>query len=231
MVTPEPQPRTELRERFHRQLATLQDGVIEMNSMVDRAIERAVNALVNRDVDLARVVIDEDQLINEAGFGLHNQCVALLAQQGPMAGDLRLIVSVTAIATDLERMGDHAEGIAQIVVMMQDEPLVKPLVDIPLMTEKARTMMNDAVQAFVDKDTDAAFVVGRADDAVDELYNTVYNDLIQVMVTDPSTIEPATHLLWVAHNLERIADRATNIAERTVYTVTGDLPQMDVSYY
>ncbi len=231
MVTPEPQPRGELRERFHRQLSELQDHTLEMTSMVDRAIERSVEALVNRDTALARVVIDEDQLVNEAGYGIHDQCVALLAQQSPMAGDLRLVISVTAIATDLERMGDHAEGIARIVVMMQDEPLVKPLVDIPLMSEKSREMMNNAVQAFVDRDTDAAFAVGRSDDEVDELYNTVYSDLISVMVTDQSTIEPATHLLWVAHNLERIADRATNIAERTVYTVTGELPQMDVSFY
>lgn len=231
MVTPEPQPRGELRERFHRQLSELQDRALEMTSMVDRAIERSVEALVNRDTALARVVIDEDQLVNEAGYGIHDQCVALLAQQSPMAGDLRLIISVTAIATDLERMGDHAEGIAKIVVMMQDEPLVKPLIDIPLMSVKAREMMNNAVQAFVDRDTEAAFVVGRSDDEVDELYNTVYSDLISVMVTDQSTIEPATHLLWVAHNLERIADRATNIAERTVYTVTGELPQMDVSFY
>ena len=231
MVTPEPHPRGELRERFHRQLSELQDGTLEMTSMVDRAVERSVMALVNRDVALARVVIDEDQVINEAAYGLHNQCVVLLAQQGPMAGDLRLVVSVTAIATDLERMGDHAEGIAKIVVMMQDEPLVKPLVDIPIMAEKSRQMMNNAVQAFIDKDVDTAYAVGRADDEVDDLYSTVYNDLIQVMVADQSTIEPATHLLWVAHNLERVADRATNIAERTVYTVTGELPQMDASYY
>ena len=231
MVTPEPQPRGELRERFHRQLSDLQDKALEMTSMVDRAVERSVAALVSRDVALARVVIDEDQVINEAAYGLQNQCVVLLAQQGPMAGDLRLVVSVTAIATELERMGDHAEGIAKIVVMMQDEPLVKPLIDIPIMAKKSRTMMNDAVQAFIDKDIEGAYAVGRADDEVDDLYTTVYDDLIQVMVADQSTIEPATHLLWVAHNLERIADRATNIAERTVYTVTGELPQMDASFY
>ena len=231
MVTPEPAPRGELRERFHRELSELQDLALEMTSMVDRAIERSIEALVSRDVALAHVVIDEDQLVNEAGYALHDQCVALLAQQNPMAGDLRLVISVTAIATDLERMGDHAEGIARIVVMMQDEQLVKPLVDIPIMSERARQMMNRAVHAFVDKNLDDAYAVGQADDEVDELYDIVYKDLIQIMVTDQSTIEPATHLLWVAHNLERIADRATNIAERTVYTVTGELPQMDRSIY
>jgi len=148
-----------------------------------------------------------------------------------MARDLRVIVSVTAIMSDLERMGDHAEGIARIVVTMQDEPLVKPLIDLPIMASRATEMLRNAVQAFVDQDTDAAYRVGGADDEVDRLYDQIYADLIQVMIGDPATIEPSTHLLWVAHNLERIADRATNIAERTVYSATGMLPQMDVSSY
>ena len=231
MVIPEPTPPGELREGFHRQLAELQDLALEMTSMVDRAIERSIEALVNRDIALANSVIADDQLVNQAGYAIHDQCVALLAQQNPMAGDLRLVISLTAIATDLERMGDHAEGIARIVLMTQDEALVKPLVDIPIMSDRARQMMNDAVQAFIEGDLDAAYAVGKADDEVDDLYDTVYKDLIQIMVGDQTTIEPATHLLWVAHNLERIADRATNIAERTVYTVTGELPQMDRSIY
>ena len=228
---PEPHPPGELREHFHRQLAALQDTVLEMTSMVDRAIERSLSALVNRDVPLAELVIDDDRLVNEIGYRIQNQSVELLARQSPLAGDLRLVVSVSALATELERMADHAEGIAKIVVMMQNEPLVKPLVDIPIMAEKARAMMNKAIQAFLDKDVDTAYAVGNDDDEVDALYDTIYGDLIQVMVTDPSKIEPATRLLWVAHNLERIGDRATNIAERTVYTVTGELPQMDVSSY
>ena len=228
---PEPHPPGELREHFHRQLAELQDTVLEMTSMVDRAIERSLNALVNRDVPLAEAVIKEDRLVNDIGYRIQNQCVELLARQSPLAGDLRLVVSVSALATELERMADHAEGNAKIVVMMQNEPLVKPLVDIPIMAEKARAMMNKAIQAFLDKDLDAAYAVGADDDEVDDLYDIIYGDLIQVMVSDPSTIEPATRLLWVSHNLERIGDRATNIAERTVYTVTGELPQMDVSSY
>ena len=219
------------REQFQRQIAALQDSVLEMGSMVDRAIDRAMQSLMDRDIELARAVIDEDRDINAIGFHLQNACISLLAQQAPLAGDLRVIVSVTAIMADLERMGDHAEGIAKIVVMMQDEPLVKPLIDIPIMAKKAREMLRDSVQAFVDQDTDAAYRVGGEDDAVDQLYDQIYADLIQIMIGDPSTIEPSTHLLWVAHNLERIADRATNIAERTVYSATGMLPQMDVSKY
>jgi phosphate transport system protein len=202
-----------------------------MGSMVDHAIERSMQALLDRDTDLAREVVDEDADINALGYHLQNHCVSLLAQQAPMARDLRVIVSVVAITTDLERMGDHAEGIARIVLMMQDEPLVKPLIDLPIMAGHAREMLRDAVQAFVDQDTSAAYAVGAADDAVDALYDQIYADLIQIMVGDPSTIEPSTHLLWVAHNLERIADRATNIAERTVFSATGMLPQMDVSSY
>lgn len=219
------------REQFQRQIAALQDGVLEMGSMVERAVERAMQALMDRDVVLARSVIDEDKDINAVGYHLQNACISLLAQQAPMARDLRVIVSVTAIMSDLERMGDHAEGIARIVVTMQDEPLVKPLIDLPIMASKATQMLRNAVQAFVDQDTEAAYRVGGADDEVDRLYDQIYADLIQVMVGDPATIEPSTHLLWVAHNLERIADRATNIAERTVYSATGMLPQMDVSSY
>lgn len=219
------------REQFHRQIAALQDGVLEMGSMVERAVERAMQALMDRDVVLARSVIDEDKDINAIGFHLQNACISLLAQQAPMAGDLRVIVSVTAIMSDLERMGDHAEGIARIVITMQDEPLVKPLIDLPIMASRATEMLRNAVHAFVEQDVDAAYRVGAADDEVDRLYDQIYADLIQVMVGDPTTIEPSTHLLWVAHNLERIADRATNIAERTVYSATGMLPQMDVSSY
>jgi phosphate transport system protein len=219
------------REQFHRQIIQLLDGVIEMGSMVDKAIERAMNALVERDAATAREVVEHDADINQLNFHLQNQCISLLSLQAPMAGDLRVIVSVTSVLDNLERMGDHAEGIAKIVIMMQDEPLVKPLIDMPIMATKAREMLRLAVRSFVDRDAEAAFGVGRMDDLVDQLYDQIYADLVQVMVGDPSTIEPSTHLLWCAHNLERIGDRATNIAERTVYAATGMMPQMDVSSY
>jgi len=219
------------RETFERQLQELQDLVLEMGSMVDHAVDRAMTALLDRDSELAREVVANDKAVNAKNFECQNEVIALIAQQAPMARDLRLVISVAAIMTDLERMGDHAEGIGRIVIMMQDEPLVKPLVDIPIMAGHAREMLRDAVQAFVDQDVDAAYAVGGRDDEVDELYDRVYRDLVDIMVGDPATIEPSTHLLWVAHNLERIADRATNIAERTVYSATGKLPQMDISSY
>ncbi len=219
------------REQFHKGLQGLQDGVLEMGSMVDRQIERSMQALVERDIPLAEAVIRDDVEVNRTRFHLDNICLSLLAMQAPMASDLRLIVSVLSMITDLERMGDHAEGIARIVLLMRDEPLVKPLVDIPAMASTARVMLREVLDALVQRDEEAAFRVGAMDDDVDVLYDRVYHDLITIMVKDQSTVEACTHLLWTAHNLERIADRCTNIAERVVFTKTGMLPEMDVSTY
>jgi phosphate transport system protein len=219
------------RELFHKGLRDLQDGVLEMGSMVDRQLDRAMQSLIDRDMPLAEAVIRDDAEVNRARFHLDNICLSLLAMQAPMANDLRFVVSVLSMITDLERMGDHAEGIAKIVLLMRDEPLVKPLVDIPAMAQIARGMLKDVLDAMVQGDPDAAYRVGAMDDEVDVLNDRVYNDLIQIMVKDPSTVEACTHLLWISHNLERIADRTTNIAERVVFTATGMLPEMDVSTY
>jgi phosphate transport system protein len=219
------------RDGFQRGLDALQDQVVEMGQLVNRQLTRAMTALLDRDTGLARAVIIDDSEVNDARFHLDNICLSLLAMQAPMANDLRFIVSVLSIITDLERMGDHAGGIAKIVVLMDDEPLVKPLVDIPLMAQHAHTMLTEVLDALVQRDPEAAYRVGAHDDEVDRLYEKVYGDLVTIMVKDPSTIEACTHLLWTAHNLERIADRSTNIAERVVFTVNGTLPQMDVSTY
>ncbi len=219
------------REQFHRGLQQVEDGLLDVGSMVERQIDRAIEALENRDMPLADAVIRDDGEVNRARFHLDNVCVSLLAQQAPMATDLRLIVAVLAMVSDLERMGDHAEGMARIVLMMQDEPLVMPVDHIVAMAGQAREMLHASLDALVQRSVDAAYAVGKADDEVDRLYERIYRDLIEIMTHDPATIESCTHLLWIAHNLERIADRATNIAERVVYTVTGMLPQMDVSRY
>jgi phosphate transport system protein len=219
------------REQFQRALQNVKDDVLELGSMVDRQTERALQALVERDIALAEAVVRDGHELRRARFHLDNVCLSLLAQQAPFARDLRLIVAALAMTSDLERMGDQAAGIARIVILMQGEPLVKPLIDIPAMAKQARKMLADALDAFVASDVEAAYRVGPADDEVDMLYDRVYTDLVDIMIRDPSTIEPCTHLLWVAHNLERIADRATNIAERVVFTVTGAMPQMDVSNY
>ena len=219
------------REHFRSDLVHLQDRVIEMGSMVDRQIERAMQALVERDTALADAVIRDDAEVNRTRYEIDQQALTMLAQQSPMAVDLRVIISVLSIIIDLERMGDHAKGIGAIVQMMSNEPLVKPLVDIPEMTVRARAMLGNSLDAFVERDVEAAHRVGEADDGVDELQDRVYHDLVDIMIHDPTTVEPCTHLLWVSHNIERIADRATNIAERVVFTVTGELTEMDVSTY
>ena len=219
------------REQFQADLDRLQDGFLEMGAMVDRQIERAMQALVDRDPALADAVVRDDSEVNRKRFELDNEALQLLAQQAPLARDLRVVISVLSMIVDLERMGDHAKGIGAIVQMMSDEPLVKPLVDIPEMAVRARSMLNNALDAFVAGDTGAAYRVGLADDGVDELQDRVYRDLVEIMIADPSTVEPCTHLLCVTHNLERIADRTTNIAERVIFTVTGELAEMDVSSY
>ena len=219
------------REQFHTDLVHLQDRLLEMGSMVDRQIERALQALVERDTALADAVIRDDAEVNRTRYEIDQQALNMLAQQSPMAVDLRVIISVLSINIDLERMGDHAKGIGAIVQMMSSEPLVKPLVDIPEMAMRARAMLGNALDAFVQRDVEAAHRVGEADDGVDQLQDRVYHDLVQIMIEDPSTVEPCTHLLWVSHNIERIADRTTNIAERVIFTVTGELTEMDVSSY
>ncbi|MDO8672563.1 MAG: phosphate signaling complex protein PhoU, partial [Dehalococcoidia bacterium] len=158
-------------------------------------------------------------------------CLSLMATQQPMARDLRLIIAVLLIGTELERMGDHAEGIAKITLMLADEPLLKPLVDIPRMADKAREMLRRSLDAFIARDAEAAKKIAAEDDEVDALYDRVYQELLTFMISDPRNITRATHLLWVAHNLERIADRATNICERVVFTVTGRMEEINVSKY
>ena len=222
---------TTTRAAFDRQLQTLQDDVLLMGSMVEKAIERSIDALVRLDADLARQIIADDQLINDARWRLEEDAVRLLATQQPMAGDLRVIASVLPITTELERMGDHAEGIAKIVLMHGDLPPVKPLIDIPRMAELARSMLRRSLDALVRRDADAARAIVCDDDAVDALYDQVYRELLTYMIEDPHLIQRATWLLWSAHNVERIADRATNICERVVYVVTGKMVELEVSTY
>ncbi len=219
------------RATFDRQLAALRDDVLILGSMVDKAVGRSVEALKQRDLNESQVLISDDMKINRKRFDIEEKCLLLLATQQPMASDLRVIAAAMHIITDLERMGDHAEGIAKINLMMGDEPPIKPLIDIPKMTDKARDMLRRSLDAFVERNAEAALALAAEDDEVDQLYDRVYQDLIAVMVRDPSTITRATYLLWVAHNLERIADRVTNICERVVFMVTGQMEETNVSKY
>ena len=219
------------RAAFDRQLRTLQDDVLLMGSMVEKATGRSVDALVRLDADLARRIIADDRIVDDARWRVEEDAVRLPATQQPMAGDLRLIASIIHISTELERMGDHAEGIAKIVLMHGDLPPVKPLIDIPRMAEHARSMLRRGLDALVRRDADDARQIAAEDDVIDALYDRVYRELLTYMIEDPHLIERATWLLWAAHNVERIADRATNICERVDYVVTGKMVEIKVSTY
>jgi phosphate transport system protein len=214
------------REAFQRQLRETQDAVLVMGSMVDQAIDRAILALRTRDLAVARQVIEDDRKINQQRFDIEDQCLLLIATQAPMATDLRVLAAALNIITDLERMADHAAGIAKIAIMIGHEPPLKPLIDVPRMAEVSREMLRDSLKAFVEHDVEGAQRVAARDDEVDELYNQVYRELLTFMMADPGTIDRATHLLWVAHNLERIADRVTNICERVIFLSTGKMAEI-----
>ena len=219
----------EIRATFHTKLRDIQNDVLAMGNMVEKAIGRSIEALKNRNLPLARQVLAEDTMIDEKRFGIEKNCIQLIATQQPMASDLRTIISVLYAITELERMGDHAEGIAKIVIMIGDEPPLKPLIDLPRMAEKTLDMLRRSLKAFIDNDAEAAKQIASEDDEIDELYNQVFRELISFMVEDPRTITRATRLIWVAHNLERCADRVTNICERVIYIVTGKMAEINIS--
>src|SRR5438067_9567740 len=214
------------RSGFHRELERLQDEVLILGSMVEKAITRSVEALKARDVDAARVLRAEDVLINRKRFEIEEATLLQIATQQPMASDLRKLAAILHIVTDLERMGDYAAGIAQICVEIGDQPHIKALIDIPRMAEKAVSMLRRSLDAFIERDVAAAEAIASEDDEVDSLYQQVYRELLTIMLANPRTIDQATRLLWAAHNLERVADRVQNICERVVFVVTGRMQEL-----
>jgi phosphate transport system protein len=216
-----------LRQTFERDLRRLQDEVLALGSMVASAVAESVDALKRRDLVTAQRIIADDRKINAKRFAIEGEVLALIATQQPMASDLRVLAAVLETATELERIGDYAKGISRISEMIGDTPLLKPLVDIPRMSDKALDMLHRALEAFVQQDVQAARAIPKEDDEVDALYNQVYRELLTYIIADPSSMEQANQLLWAAHNLERAADRVTNICERVVFTVTGEMTEMD----
>ena len=202
-------------------IGALQRDLRSLASLVDVAIERSIRSLARLDRELAESVIAKDKPINELRFRIEDDAIHLIAQQQPLAGDLRTIIAVLYAIVELERMGDYCVGIAKITLLHEDRPLLKPLVDVPRMALLCRELLGAAVDAFVARDADAARAVAARDDEMDLLYDQVYRELLTFMLGDPRTIDRATWLIWVAHNLERIGDRVQNICERTVYEVTG----------
>ncbi len=219
------------RATFDKHLGQLQDDMISLASMVEKAIDRSIEALKNRDLALAQQIINEDVNINLERFKIEQRGIDLIATQQPMARDLRIIMAILSIISDLERMADHAEGIAKIVLLIGDEPPLKPLIDVPRMAQKATSMLRCSLTAFIEQDAEAARQIGKEDDEVDALHEQVYRELLLFMIQDPKTVKRATYLLWVAHNLERIADRVTNICERIVFMVSSKYEDLNVSRY
>ncbi|PZC42499.1 MAG: phosphate transport system protein [Chloroflexi bacterium] len=212
------------REDFENNLKIIQDELIQLSSMVEKSVFKSIDALRNRDIKASQQVIDDDDAIDEKQQEIENTCIDLIALEAPMAGDLRVIISVMMMATELERIGDYAEGIGKISLAMGDLPPLKPLIDIPRMADLSTDMLRRSTEAFVNRDTAAATAVRKDDDIVDDLYGQVYRELLTFMMADTSTIQRATYLLWVAHDIERVADRTTNMAERVIWLVTGQNP-------
>ena len=218
-----------MRTEYTHQLEELRGSIVAMGSMVDKAVGRATEAVTRQDVRAAQEVIVGDEAINAQRRGIEDLALRIIATQAPMAGDLRSIAAALHISTDLERMGDHAAGIAKLVIESAGEPLLKPLVDLPRMAAIVRRMQADAIASFVASDPDLARRTAEQDDEVDALYDQIYRELLTYMMADPGTINRATHLLWTAHNYERIADRITNICERVIFAATGSLEEINVS--
>jgi len=215
-----------LRKTFESEIQQVKDEVLVLGSMVEQAIINTVEALKKRDLKASEEILKADKIINRKRFDIESKLMVLIATQQPMAHDLRLLASTLEIISELERMGDYAKGIANINIRMGDEALLKPLIDIPRMAQKGVDMLHRALTAFVNEDLAVARALPVEDDEVDALYNQIYRELMTFVIQDPKNIERANWLLWVAHNLERVADRVTNICERTIFIATGDMAEV-----
>jgi len=215
-----------IRKTFENEMQQVKDEILVLGSMVEEAILGTVEALKKRDIKGAENILAADKEINKKRFEIESQLMILIATQQPMAHDLRLLASSMEIISELERMGDYAKGIANINIRMGDQPLLKPLIDVPRMAQKCADMLHRALTAYVEEDVEAAKAIPIEDDEVDALYNQVYRELMTFVISDPKTMERANWLLWVTHNLERVADRVTNICERTIFIATGEMEEI-----
>jgi len=220
-----------MRASFPEALQALQAQALILASMADKAIDCAIQALKERDLDLAQRVIDEDDLLDRRQLEIEERAITLIATQQPMASDLRAIVVILNVIVELERIGDYAEGIAKLAIRLGVQPPLKQLIDIPRMADQARSMLRRSMDAYLERDAEAARAIAAEDDEIDRLNEQVYRELLTYMIEDPRSITRATYLIWVAHNLERIADRTTNICERVIYLVTGQLEDMSSPKY
>lgn len=217
---------TSNRATLDRELHQIQDDVLRMGSMLDTAIKLSLESLANRNASLARQVVNDDAQINKLRFQIEEQCLDVIATQQPMATDLRVVVAAMSIVVDLERMADHAAGIAKIVIKMGDEPLLKPLIDLPRMAEECRAMTRTVLEAYIHHDVETAKAMATMDDVIDQYHEQIFRELITYMIEDPKTVSRALYLLFASHNLERIGDRAVNIAERVIFMTVGEMKEL-----
>lgn len=215
-----------MRNVLRTKLDALLDEVLRMATLVEEALGRSIRSLEERDAAIARAVIEGDHRIDALESEIEERCLSILALEQPVATDLRVVSTALKIVTDLERIGDYAANIAKVALRLDEEPYLKPLVDIPRMAEIDRRMLRSAIQAFLRRDVDLAYSLVRDDDEVDALYNQVFRDLLGRMIEDPSTavVNQATQLIMVARHLERIGDHVASFAEWVVFMVTGDRP-------
>jgi phosphate transport system protein len=217
-----------LRATYDREFAAIKNDIIKMGSLVDIAIADSMQSLQERDQIQAQQVIDHDETINVLRFKVEEACLTLIATQQPTASDLRDVIAAMSIVVEMERMADHASGIAKTVIRMGDEPLLKPLIDLPRMAQLAREMLRDGLDSFITRDVQKARLVATRDDEMDLLNRAIFDELVEIMAERPDGVERATYLLWCSHNLERIGDRVTNIVERVVFMTTGDMEDLNV---
>jgi phosphate transport system protein len=215
------------RDTFERQLGHLEDRVLALGSLVEKALVESVRVLKHRDMKRGRRLIAGDQTINEQRYAIEADTLALIATQQPAASHLRALAAILEIVTELERIGDYAKGIARINELIGEQELIKPIVDLPRMAQEAQDMLQQALDAFMRRDVELARAIPERDDLVDELYKQVFRELMTLVIAQPNRIEQSNYLLWAAHNLERAADRVTNICERVVFTITGEMTEMD----
>ncbi len=216
-----------VRATFQKEMERVQDELIDLGVRVEHTITDSVEMLSKRDIEGSQRLIAADSEINRRRYAIENDTLVLIARQQPMAKDLRTLAAILEIATELERIADYAKGIAKISVRLGSTPLIKPLVDIPRMAVLSSDMLHRALLSFIDRDVEQARSIPSEDKQLDDLYDQVYRELMTYVLSDPRNIDGANHLMWVAHNLERTADRVVNICERVIFTVTGELIEFD----
>ncbi len=217
----------ERRVVFEEKMNHLQERLHQMGSLVEGAIARSIESLRTQDQAMAQVVVRGDENIDYLQQEIEDKCLELIATQQPMAKDLRRVATLFKITTDLERMADYASNIAEITLRIGDEPLIKPLVDIPRMAVLSQRMVKKALDAYVREDVELAASVGPDDDEVDNLFKQIFRELLTIMMENPRTISQASHLLFVGRWLERMSDHATNIAEEVIFLVTGERQRLN----